>query len=164
MIAASPPAPAGRGRCPQRARELAACLSALFERDVEIARRLNGAQRRLRDANERLWSGLSPDAVGVICDGAAPAGASVIAALMSEALCSGRRGSEAAVLGALQQAHWTIDGAFCDYQTVAEERRQLAADTGEVIRRFVDALVAAGWCEEQARSASVCELAGAVVR
>jgi hypothetical protein len=88
----------------------------------------------------------------------------VIAALMSEALCSSRRGSETAVLGALQQAHWAIHGAFCDYQTAAEERRQLAADTGEVIRRFVDALVAAGWSEEQARSANVYELAGAVVR
>jgi hypothetical protein len=162
MSAASPTAPAGTGLCPPRARELAACLCALFERDVEFARRLNDAQRRLRAANERLWSGLSPDAVGLIYDGAAPAGASAIAALMSEALCSGRRGSQTAVLGALQQAHWTIHRAFCEYQTAAEERRQLAADIGEEIRRFVDVLVAAGWSEEQARNANVYELAAAV--
>ena len=42
---------------PGRARELAARLSALFDRDVEIVERLNGAQRQLREANERLWSG-----------------------------------------------------------------------------------------------------------
>jgi hypothetical protein len=157
MIATSPTRPAGRGQCPARARELAARLSALFERDVEIAWRLSDAQRRLREANERLWSGLSPDALGLIYDGAAPAGQSAIAALMS-----GRPESQTAVLGALQQTHWMIDRAFHDYQTAAEERRQLAADTGEVIRWFVDALVAAGWSEEQARSANVYELAGAV--
>jgi tRNA U55 pseudouridine synthase TruB len=61
----------------------------LFERDVEIARRLNDAGRRLRVANE----------------------------------------SETA----LQQARWTIDRAFHDYQTAAEERRQLAADIGEAL-------------------------------
>ena len=55
---------------PALARELAARLSALFERDVEIVRRLNDAQRRVREANERLWSGLSPDAFGVVYDGA----------------------------------------------------------------------------------------------
>jgi len=59
---------------PARARELAARLSVLFERDVELVERLNDAQRRLRDANERLESGLSPDA-------GAPGGASQIAAL-----------------------------------------------------------------------------------
>jgi hypothetical protein len=91
-----------------------------FERDVEIARRLNDAGRRLRVANE----------------------------------------SETA----LQQARWTIDRAFHDYQTAAEERRQFAADIGEVIRRFVDVLVGAGWSEEQARAANVHELAGAGVR
>ena len=51
---------------PARVCALAARLSALFERDVEIVRRLNDAQRRVRDANERLWSGLSPGAFGVV--------------------------------------------------------------------------------------------------
>jgi len=160
MSAASPVA--GPSQCPAFARELAARLSVLFERDVEIARRLNDAGRRLRDANERLWSGLSPDAHGLIYDGATPAGQSQVAALVSDALRSGRPESETAVLGALQQARWAIHRAFHDYQFASEERRHLAADIGEVIRRFVDVLVAAGWSEEDARTADVHELAGAV--
>ena len=82
-------------------------MSAVFERDVEIVERLNDARRRLSDANEGLWSGLLPDAFGVLYDGAAPAGQSAIAALMSDALSSGRPEAQTAVLGALQQAHWT---------------------------------------------------------
>jgi hypothetical protein len=98
----------------------------------------------------------------LIYDGAAPAGQSQVAVLMSDALRTGRPESETAVLGALQQAHWTIHRAFHDYQTAAEERRHLAADIGEVIRQFVDVLVAAGWSEERARGANVHELARAV--
>jgi hypothetical protein len=162
MIAASPSVAAGAGRYPQRACELAGCLCALFERDVEIARRLGDAQRRLHDANERLWTGLSPDAVGVRDVGGAPAGVGAVAGLVSEALSSGRRGSRTALLGALAQAYWRIDRAFCEYQAAAEERRQLAVDTGEVIGRFVDVLLAAGWSEQQARAANVYELAGAL--
>jgi hypothetical protein len=82
---------------PALARELAARLSALFERDVEIVERLSDAQHRLTGANERLWSGLSPDAFGLIYDGAGPAGSSQVAALMD-----GARDAETAVLGALQ--------------------------------------------------------------
>jgi hypothetical protein len=118
MSAASRVAAAGPGQCPVFAQELAGWLSVLFERDVEIARRLNDAGRRLRAAN----------------------------------------GSETA----LGQARWMIDRAFHDYQFASEERRQLAAEIGEVIRRFVDVLVAAGWSEEQARAANVHELAGVV--
>lgn len=83
---------------PALARELAARLSVLFERDVEIVERLNDAQRRLREANERLWSGLSPDAFGLIYDDAAVAavGSSEVAALMD-----GTRDDRTAVLGAL---------------------------------------------------------------
>jgi hypothetical protein len=116
MSAANPVA-TGPGDCPAFARELAGRLSVLFERDVQIARRLNDAGRRLRAANEP-----GP---------------------------------------ALPQACWMIDRAFQDYQFASEERRQLAAEIGEVIRRFVDVLVAAGWSEEQARAANVHELAGA---
>lgn len=118
MSAASPVTTAGPGQCPVFARELAGRLSVLFERDVEIARRLNDAGRRLRAAND----------------------------------------SETA----LGQARWAIDRAFHDYQFASEERRQLAAEIGEVIRRFVDVLVAAGWSEERARGVNVHELAGAV--
>jgi hypothetical protein len=62
-------------------------------------------------------------------------------------------------LRAAQHVHWNIHRAFIDYQTAAEERRQLAADVGETIRQFVDQLLAAGWSEEQARDANVHELA-----
>jgi hypothetical protein len=65
---------------------------------------------------------------------------------------------EATVLAPMQEIHWTIHGAFTDYQTVSEQRRQLAADTGEVIGRFTDVLVAAGWSEDEARNANVDEL------
>ena len=58
---------------PAHARQLATQLSALFEHDVEIVERLNDAHRRLQEANERLWSGLAPDALGLIYDGAATA-------------------------------------------------------------------------------------------
>jgi hypothetical protein len=162
MTAASPTTPAGKCQCPARARELAAGLAVLFGRDVEIVERLNDAQRRLRDANERLWSGLSPDAFGLIYDGVAPAGQSQVAALLSDALRRGRPESEAAVLGALQQIHWTIDRGFHDYQFACEERRQLAVEVGEIAQQLTEVLCAAGWSEEDARTADVHELAGAV--
>jgi hypothetical protein len=162
MIAARPTTPAGKCQCPAFARELAGRLSVLFGRDVEIARRLNDAGRRLRDANERLWSGLSPDAFGLIYDGVAPAGQSQVAALMSDAVRRDRPESEAAVLGALQQIHWTIHRGFHDYQFACEERRQLAVEVGELAQQLTEVLCAAGWSEEDARAADVHELAGAV--
>jgi hypothetical protein len=131
-------------------------------RDVGIVERLNDAQRRLRDANEGLWSGLSPDAFGLLYDGAAPAGQSAIAALVSDALSGGRPESETAVLGALQQAHWTIHRAFHDYQFACEERRQLAVEVGELSQQLTEVLCAAGWSAAAARNADVHELAGDV--
>ena len=62
-------------------------------------------------------------------------------------------------LAAIQQVHWSIRSALHQYQAAAEQRRQLAGHVGEVIRQFVDALVAAGWSEEEARSTNVHELA-----
>ena len=62
-------------------------------------------------------------------------------------------------LAAVQQVHWQIDSAFVAHETTAEERRQLAAEIGELIRQFVDALVTAGWTEVQARNANVHQLA-----
>jgi len=38
-------------------------------------------------------------------------------------------------LGAVQEVHWQIHDAHNDYQTAAEDRRQLAADIGELIRQ-----------------------------
>jgi hypothetical protein len=51
------------GEVPARAREIAVRLSALFERDVKLVKRLNDAQRRLLGANEQVWSGAHPDAI-----------------------------------------------------------------------------------------------------
>jgi hypothetical protein len=152
------------GRCPAHARELAARLSALFCRDVEIVGRLNDAQRRLRDANGRLWSGLSPDAFGVVYDGAASAGASQVVALVSGVRGTGETEADAVVLGALQQVHWAIHRAFCQYQFACEERRQLAVEVGELSQQLTEALCAAGWSVDDARDADVHQLAEADIR
>ena len=149
---------------PARARELAARLSALFERDVEIVGRLNDAQSRLRDANERLWSGLAPDAFGLVYDGAAPAGQSQIARLMRDARSAGGLDTDAAVLGALQEIHWAIHRSFCAYQSACEERRQLAVDVGELSGQLTEVLCAVGFSAEDARNADVHKLAGAGIR
>jgi hypothetical protein len=140
-----------------RARELAARLSEMFLEDQAIAIRQGDAQRRLTAANDGLWSGLAPDALGLIYDGAAAAGHSEIAKLIET-----RPASQTTVLGALQQTHWTIHRAFCAYQSACEERRGLAAEVGETIREFLDALLAAGWTEDEARNANVHELAATI--
>jgi len=155
MIAAS----AGPHVVPARGRELAARLSALFDRDVEIVGRLNDAHRRLRCANERLWSGLAPDAFGLIYDGAAPPGRSQVAELADRACPASGVDRQAGVLGALQEIHWAIHRGFCEYQSASEERRQLAVDVGELSAQLTEVLCAAGWSAEQARRANVYELA-----
>jgi hypothetical protein len=130
-------------------------LSVLFERDVEIVRRLNDAQRRLRDANERLWSGVSPDAFGLVYDGAAVAGASSVAALMGGARRAGGPDVDASVLCALREIHWAIHRPFCASESACEERRQLAVEVGELAQQLTDALCAAGWTEQE-RAAPTC--------
>ena len=104
-------------------------------------------------ANDRLWWGLHPDGLAAVY-GEHPA-------VVDMAFAENRSEVLGAPdpLAAVQQVHGSIRKAFIDYQSAAEERRQLAADIGELIRQFVDALVAAGWSEEQARNASVHELA-----
>ena len=150
----SAPSSTGDRVVPALARELAAQLSALFDRDVEIVERLSDAQQRLTEANERLWSGLSPDVFGLIYDGAGPAGSSQIAALID-----GARDAQTAVLVAVQQIHWSIRRGFCDYQSACEERRQLAVDVGEITAKFIEVLCGAGFSEDDARGANVHELA-----
>lgn len=135
------------------ARALAARLERQFGRDAEFATRLASAQDRLTRANERLWWGLHPDGLAAVY-GERPAALDVaFAENRSEVL------GAPDPLAAVQQVHWSITKAFIDYQAAAEERRQLAAEIGELIREFVDELVAAGWTEEQARNANVHELA-----
>ena len=150
-----------RRAVPARARGLACRLSALFERDVEIVERLNDAQRRLYDANERLWVGLSRDALCLVYDGSAPAGVSQIAALMADACRAAGSGINAAALSVLQETYCAIRSGFHAYQAACEERRQLAFEVGELSRRLTDALCAAGWSADEARSADVHELARA---
>jgi hypothetical protein len=142
---------------PAYARELAARLSALFDKDSRIVARLNGAQRRLRHANDRLWSGLAPDAFGLIYDGSAPAGHSQIAELIED----GGPAPVAPALSALQAIHWQIHGAFCEYQSACEERRQLAVEVGELAVQLTDALCATGFSQQDAQRADVHQLAQA---
>ena len=148
--------------------DLACKLADLFESDVEIAERLNDAQRRLRQANDQLWSGLHPDALGLVHDDprrVVNTEASTLAVRMTPALRGGHGQREAEItLLALQQAHSTIHHAFTDYQFACEERRQLAVDVGELSQQLVEALTAAGWSEEAARRANVHELATAEAR
>jgi hypothetical protein len=138
---------------PARARQLAAELEQRFARDAELARKLNEAHRRLQGANDRLWWGLHPDGIAVVYEQHPVAVDVAFAENRSEVL--GARDP----LQAIQQTHWQIHKAHHDYQHAAEERRQLAADTGEIIRTFLDELVAAGWSERDAREASVHDLA-----
>ena len=143
---------------PAHARQLAAQLSALFDRDVEIAKRLNDAHHHLRQAGERLWSGLAPDAFGLTDndagDGAA-IGQSPIAALIRD----GGPAANGHMFQALKQARWQIHHGFCQYQSACEERRQLAFDVGELSQRLTQTLCAAGWSPDQARNANVHQLA-----
>jgi len=127
---------------PAHARQLAAQLSALFTRDVEIIKRLNDAQRLPAGANERPWSGLAPDPFGLTVDHAGPPTAN------------------SHMLQALTQARWQIHRGFCQYQSACEERRQLAFDVGELSQQLTQALCAAGWSPDQARNANVHQLAG----
>jgi len=146
-----------RGEVSARARALAARLSALFQRDVEIVQRLNDAHDRLQEAGDRLWAGLSPDAFGLLYDGAGAAaiGTSPIAALIRD----GGPAANGQVLEALQQVRWQVHSSFHAYQNACEERRQLAFDVGELAQRLTEELVAAGWPERAAREANVHELA-----
>lgn len=162
MIAPSCTMPASRADCPDRARELAAQLSALFTRDVVIVERLNDAKRRLEQANDRLWSGLAPDALGLVYDGAGVAaiGRSEVASLMRD----GGTAADTVMLEALQQIHATIHRALHQYQDACEERRQLAVEVGEYSQQLIEVLCAVGWRVDEARAANVHELAAAGAR
>ena len=137
-------------------RQLAAELQRLFTRDTDLAHKLNDAHRRLPDANNRLWSGLHPDGLRALDgDHPAPEAAQLEATLgsRSQVLDSPN------VLDAVQAVHWQIHQAHCNYERVAEDRRHLAAEIGEIIRTFLDELVAAGWSEQQARNTDTHALA-----
>jgi hypothetical protein len=112
--------------------------------------------QRLRDANDRLWSGLAPEGLGEAYGGHPEFEAVSLEAAFharSEVLESGDP------LAGVQEVHWEIHRAVVGYQNAAEDRRHLATEIGEVIARFVDALIDAGWTRQDAESAKVDELA-----
>jgi len=150
---------------PEAADRLAGELADAFATDRGLAERLTACQRRLQAANDRLWSGLHPDALGLVYDGAGVGpGTSMIAEGIVDAVRLGGAAAEveAVVLGELRAAHWTIHRVFCEYQQLSEDRRHLAGEIGELIAAFVAELVAAGWSEQEARQADVHQLAAAV--
>ena len=138
---------------PAATHELAARLDVLFAHDAALVRRLNQAQQRLRKANDRLWWGLHPDGLAAVYSEDPAAVDVAFAEHRSEAL------GAPDPLAAIQRVHWSIHNAFLTHQAAAEERRQLAADVGEVTRQLVDELLAAGWTEEQARNANIHQIA-----
>jgi hypothetical protein len=143
---------------PVHARQLAARLSTLFNRDVQIVKRLNDAHHRLQQASERLCSGPAPDGFGLTNDNTAAAiGQNPIATLIHD----GGPIATSQLLEALKQAQWQIHRSFCQYQSASEERRQLAFDVGELSQQLTQALSAAGWSADQTRNANVHQLAGA---
>ncbi|HEU4728131.1 MAG TPA: hypothetical protein VFT22_09590 [Kofleriaceae bacterium] len=146
---------------PVRARELAARLAALFVADSQLAVALKDAQHRLLGASDRLWSALHPDVFGLACGD--PRRLSVGKGAIGERIDArgggDATGVETAMLGVLEQVHWTIGRAFVDYQRAYEERRRLAVDVGELAQQLIEVLCAAGWSEDRARSADVHELA-----
>ena len=157
---------------PEAARRHAGRLAEAFERDRQLAESQGEALGRLRAANGELWSGLHPDALGLIYDDTHADGirdqgqaGSRVTAVIADARHQGAGDEqiETAALQAVQEIHWAIHRAFCDYQTISEDRRHLAAEIGELIAGLVTELTAAGWSESDAREADVRRLASAGV-
>ncbi len=155
---------------PEAAGQLAAELADAFEQDRALAEQLTARQHRLQAANSELWSGPHPDALGLLYDDthqpAIGEGSSVIAGVAGDAIRFEHSvaEAEAALLPRLQEVHWTIHRAFSEHQRISEDRRQLAAEIGELVASFVAELIAAGWSEDEARDADVHQLAVAAVR
>jgi hypothetical protein len=58
--------------------------------------------------------------------------------------------------------HQQVHRAFWAYEQASEQRRQLAVDVGELSQQLTDALTAAGYSPQQARSANVDTLAAGI--
>jgi hypothetical protein len=139
-----------------RARRLAAELQRLFAQDTDLAHNLNDARRRLLDVNNRLSSGIHRDGLRAL-DGDHPVPK---AAQLEPTLRSRSQVLDSPdVLETVQAVHWQIHQAHCDHERIAEDRRHLAAEIGEIIRTLLYQLVAAGWSEQQARSTDIRALA-----
>jgi hypothetical protein len=133
------------------AREIARQLDALFQRDADLAERLNDAQRRLTTASEQLWNGLHPDGLAAL--GYDHADILESLAGRSEVLAAD------SPLAQVQRVRWQIHHAFGDYQSLCEERRQLAAEVGELTDGLIRALRPLGWSEAAVRAANIPMLA-----
>lgn len=121
------------------ARQAAVRLAGLFERDQRLVVELSRAQDRLLEANGWLTEGLSAEALQEFFGPRGPG--------------LGLSGFQPRVL---EDPH--PREAFYDYRRVADGRRTLGVDVGEATAMLVDALVAAGWSEQQGRDAGVLEL------
>jgi hypothetical protein len=140
---------------PERARQLAAELELRFARDAELATQLNDAQRRLRDANDRLWSGLHPDGIAAIY-GEHPAAVEAATAHNRSRVLDAPD-----PVSAVQHVHRSIHKAFTSYQSAAERRRQLAAEIGELAGDLITTHLSAGWSRHDAREANIQNLISA---
>jgi hypothetical protein len=156
-MSVSPPDSVMPGVLGVEVRVLAGVLAALFERDRRLAVALSTAQRRLLAANERLTVAM-------------PVGAVLCALFGPDDADAGWAGRRPAVLDAespviaLSEVADTVWRAFFAYQNTAEQRRQVGADVGEATVRLVDALIAAGFSDTQARRADVRALRDGVYR
>jgi hypothetical protein len=132
------------------ARRAAVRVAEAFARDQRLVVELNRAQERLLEANGWLTEGLSAEALQEFFGPGGPG--------------LGLSGFQPRVLEdphpreALERVGRRIREAFYEYWCVADERRVLGVDVGEATAMLVDALVAAGWSEQQARDAGVLEL------
>ncbi len=85
-------------QAPEAAGQLAARLAEAFETDRGLAEQQNDCQDRLRAGNGQLWSGLHPDALGLLYDDTAAVrvyeGGSVITGRMVDALRAGLPAAE----------------------------------------------------------------------
>jgi hypothetical protein len=141
---------------PEEARVIAARIAELFKRDQEITVALNQAQRELLDANDRLTSGLSAEALLAVYGPAGP-----------DLGLSGKKPPVLAAespISALEEVAQAIRSAFYTYQRSWEQRRQLAFDVGEASAQLAQVLTAAGFSEKDARAADVHALAEGVYR
>jgi hypothetical protein len=111
---------------------------------------------RLRDANDRLWSGSHPDGIATIYGEHSAAVEAATAHNRSRVL------DAPDPVRAVQHVHWwTIHKAFISYQNAADCRQQLAADVGELAGELIATLVGAGWSEHDDREANIRNLISA---
>ena len=138
------------------ARVVAQRLAGLFTRDQQLAVALNEAHDRLLEANGRLVSGLSAEAL----QGAyGPEGPDLALSAQRPPVLR-----EESPVEALEQVAAAIRVAHHDYQTVAEERRLLAFEVGDAAAELRVVLVGEGFSELEARRADVDALAAGVYR